>query len=75
MCDSMTSIYQPQQSVLKPQAEQRQTACIRYISALHRSHSILSSLAGAVLIVEIGRTGGRGGVPLTSDIGGIIAYG
>jgi hypothetical protein len=34
--------YQPQQSVLKPHDEQRQTACIRYISAAQRSHSILS---------------------------------
>ncbi len=34
--------YQPQQSVLKPQAGQRQTACMRYISAPHRSQSILS---------------------------------
>jgi hypothetical protein len=34
--------YQPQQSVLKRQPGQRQTACIRYISAPHRSHSIFS---------------------------------
>ena len=34
--------HQPQQSVLKPQAGQRQTACIRYISAPQRSQSILS---------------------------------
>ena len=39
-------VYQPQQSVLKPQAEQRQTACMRYISAPQRSQSILSRLAG-----------------------------
>jgi hypothetical protein len=35
--------HQPQQSVLKPHDEQRHTACIRYISALQRSQSILSS--------------------------------
>ena len=39
-------IYQPQQSVLKPQAGQRQTACMRYISAPQRSQSILSSAGG-----------------------------
>jgi hypothetical protein len=37
--------YQPQQSVLKRQAGQRQTACMRYISAPQRSHFIASSLA------------------------------
>jgi len=38
----MPPSHQPQQSVLKPQAGQRQTACMRNISAPHRSHSILS---------------------------------
>ena len=38
--------HQPQQSVLKPHDEQRHTACMRYISALQRSHSILSSPGG-----------------------------
>jgi hypothetical protein len=41
---------------LKPQAGQRQTACIRYISAApHRSQIILPSLGAAILIGEIGR--------------------
>jgi hypothetical protein len=43
MCDSSATIYQPQQSVLKPQAGQRQTACIRYIASPHRSQSTLSA--------------------------------
>ena len=34
--------YQPQQSVLNPQVGQRQTACIRYISAPQRSQRTLS---------------------------------
>jgi hypothetical protein len=37
--------YQPQQSVLKRQFGQRQTACIRYISAPHRSQWVASSAA------------------------------
>src|SRR5262245_37388624 len=54
--------YQPQQSVLNPHDEQRQTACMRYISAPQRSHNILSlSVGGAVLSGVIGRIGGRGG--------------
>ena len=32
--------HQPQQSVLKPQRGQRQTACMRNISALHRSQIV-----------------------------------
>jgi hypothetical protein len=36
--------YQPQQSVLKPHWVQRQTACMRYISAPQRSHRVLSGL-------------------------------
>jgi hypothetical protein len=68
--------YHPQQSVLKPHAGQRQTACMRYISALQRSHSMASlvdAAAGtAVLSGAIGRTGGRGGVG--SDMAGIIAH-
>ena len=35
--------HHPQQSVLKPQAGQRQTACMRYIGAPHRSQSIASA--------------------------------
>jgi hypothetical protein len=40
--------YQPQQSVLNPQLGQRQTACMRNISAVQRSHSTLS-VAGVAL--------------------------
>ena len=39
--------HQPQQSVLKRQAGQRQTACIRNISAPHRSQMTASSRAPA----------------------------
>jgi hypothetical protein len=53
--------YHPQQSVLKPQAGQRQTACIRYISAApHRSQIILSLVGAATLTDEMGRTGEAG---------------
>ena len=34
--------YHPQQSVLNPHAGQRHTACMRYISAPHRSQMVLS---------------------------------
>ena len=44
--------YQPQQSVLKRHSGQRQTACIRNISAPHRSQSILSG--------SVETTAGRG---------------
>src|SRR2546422_1705499 len=72
-CESRTSIHQPQQSVLNPQVGQRQTACIRYISAPQRSHNILSvSPAGVTLRDESGRAGGRGGVsdmpPIMSQV-------
>jgi hypothetical protein len=71
--------HHPQQSVLKPQAGQRHTACMRYISALHRSQSIFSSLVDGgtpVTLVMVAAEGsgteaGRG----RSDISGIIAYG
>jgi len=53
---------------LKPQEEQRQTACMRYLSAPHRSHSIFGSAGGVTLTGDTGRCGGRGGVG--SDIGG-----
>ena len=39
--------YQPQQSVLNRHAGQRQTACIRYISAPQRSQTVRSSSARA----------------------------
>jgi protein-L-isoaspartate(D-aspartate) O-methyltransferase len=59
--------YQPQQSVLNPHAEQRQTACMRYISAPHRSQSTLSAPAGAPTFGGVtGPGGGWGGVE--SDI-------
>jgi hypothetical protein len=61
--------YQPQQSVLKPHSGQRQTACIRYISALpQRSQIILSVSGGLTFGGTIGRTGGG-----VSDMAGIIA--
>jgi hypothetical protein len=44
ICEASGRIYQPQQSVLNPQAGQRHTACMRYISAWpHRSQIIASS--------------------------------
>jgi hypothetical protein len=55
--------YHPQQSVLKPHDGQRQTACMRYISALQRSQSIFASTPGLVGIDVRGamaRRGGRG---------------
>jgi protein-L-isoaspartate(D-aspartate) O-methyltransferase len=56
--------YHPQQSVLKPQEGQRQTACMRYISAPQRSQSVFSSPLGAVVSMDFSgvraRTGGRG---------------
>jgi hypothetical protein len=49
--------HQPQQSVLNPQAGQRQTACIRYISATpHRSQIILST-GGDVTLSGVGWAG------------------
>ena len=45
-------VYQPQQSVLKPHAGQRQTACMRYISAPQRSHNVLISPAGVVVSAD-----------------------
>ena len=72
--------YHPQQSVLKPQAEQRQTACMRYISAPQRSHTILSTVCGgegSVLppaTVE-GRNGRGGSDGPGCDMPRIIAYG
>ena len=64
---SRVESYQPQQSVLKPQAGQRHTACMRYISEPQRSHSILSPLVDEAEVVKtvvfsgvIGRAGGLG---------------
>jgi hypothetical protein len=39
--------YHPQQSVLNPHDGQRQTACMRYISASQRSQRVGASDAGA----------------------------
>ena len=46
--------YQPQQSVLKPHAGHRQTACMRNISAPQRSQSVFS-IGGAGRVELIGR--------------------
>ena len=43
--------YQPQQSVLYRQAEQRQTACIRNISEPHLSQITVSARAFPVFVV------------------------
>jgi len=66
--DSRTSIaapaapgYQPQQSVLNRQAGQRQTACIRYISAPHRSQTVRASSVGLGEVLKADRTGVIGG--------------
>jgi hypothetical protein len=69
------SAYQPQQSVLKPHAGQRQTACIRYISAFpHRSQIIFSSSApGRSLTIGRGRSGNGPSRGLVSDMLGIIS--
>jgi len=71
--------HHPQQSVLKPQAGHRHTACMRYISALHRSQSIFSSLVDdltSVNLVMVAAEGsGSGAGRERSDISGIIAYG
>jgi hypothetical protein len=70
--------YHPQQSVLNPHAGQRHTACMRYISAPQRSHSVFSIRGGAgeaaAGTASVGaRTTGRGVVG--SDMWRIIAYG
>src|SRR5688500_1564479 len=57
------TIYQPQQSVLKPHAGQRQTACMRYISALaHRSQIIASSRQGVAFAPAEALAGSSNGV-------------
>ena len=58
--------YHPQQSVLKPQAGQRQTACIRYISTPQRSHGIVSSAFAGVPVLS--GVMGLGGVRAGSDM-------
>jgi hypothetical protein len=68
--------YHPQQSVLKPHAGQRQTACMRYISAPQRSQSVSISLAGGVSSADFRgvmvRATGRGAS--ASDMGQIMAW-
>jgi len=56
----MSPRHQPQQSVLKPHCVQRQTACMRYISAPQRSQRIGSSFGAVTFSGEIGRSGGGG---------------
>ncbi len=51
--------HQPQQSVLNPHDAQRQTACMRYMSAPHRSHSVLSSPPATVVSADAIRVIGR----------------
>jgi hypothetical protein len=60
--------YHPQQSVLNRQEGQRHTACMRYMSAPHRSHFMASSagVAGGALNADgtgliTRRTGGLTG--------------
>ncbi len=65
--------YQPQQSVLKRQAGQRHTACIRYISAPQRSHTVRVSSAGAGPALRAERMGVIGGSGRGSAIAAIIA--
>ena len=57
------AFHQPQQSVLKPHSGQRQTACIRYISALpHRSQIIRSSVSQAAWVFGLATAGTPPGV-------------
>jgi hypothetical protein len=66
--------HQPQQSVLNPQAGQRQTACIRYISAPQRSQSVFSSPRADAVVVFSGETmRGTGRLSVPSDTRRIIA--
>jgi hypothetical protein len=45
--------YHPQQSDLKPHAGQRQTACMRYISAPQRSQGIAGSAGSLAASAEV----------------------
>jgi hypothetical protein len=51
------TIYQPQQSVLKPHSGHRQTACMRYISAFPQRSQIMASSRQAVSVVGTGAPG------------------
>ena len=74
--DAGVEDYHPQQSVLKPHAAQRQTACMRYMSPLHRSQSILSSWGTGVgdvpsaegIFSGVARGRGSGGSGMTAII-------
>jgi protein-L-isoaspartate(D-aspartate) O-methyltransferase len=68
--------YQPQQSVLKPHAGQRQTACMRYISAPQRSHNVFWSASGVADKLVLSGMGRAGGLPGASgsDMGRIMAW-
>jgi hypothetical protein len=66
--------YHPQQSVLKPHAEQRQTACMRYISAPQRSQRTFSESHDGLGFGVEGGTGSGSAGGRESDIAGIIAY-
>jgi hypothetical protein len=45
--------HHPQQSVLKPQAGHLHTACIRYISAPQRSHTVFSTWRSTVTLSDV----------------------
>jgi hypothetical protein len=53
---------------LKPHSGQRQTACIRYISALPQRSQIIFSSGGVTFKGAVGRTGGG-----VSGMGAIIS--
>src|SRR5262245_37022276 len=79
-CESRTSMtlvraYQPQQSVLNRQLGQRQTACMRYISAPQRSHKVRASSLGGGVARSADRIGVMGGKGRGSAIAAIIANG
>jgi hypothetical protein len=60
--------YHPRQSVLEPQAGQRQTACMRDLSAPQRSPDNLSASGLVAVLALIGIAGFTGGVRAGSDM-------
>jgi hypothetical protein len=56
----MAADYQPQQSVLYPQAGQRQTACMRNISAVQRSQRTRSAEGLVAVVTGTDAMGGDG---------------